>query len=135
VPFEEVETITRHNAPPQAKLSYMKTGHKDSAGRELKKPTLMITLPTTICGISKSETFRLLIGTGEDAGKVLLRGDLMGHGKGGVKPTQHAHHFKFNFGYVPKLGDDIFDGEHRPVKKISDEEFEIEVPKSWFGND
>ena len=38
----------------------------------------------------------------------------------------------FRFGYVPRLGDDIFDGEHRPIRKISDDEYEIVVPATWF---
>lgn len=33
---------------------------------------------------------------------------------------------------VPRLGEDRFAGEKRPVRKISDESFEIEVPASWF---
>jgi hypothetical protein len=131
MPFEELETITRANAPPMATISYS-LAQKPKGGpvKGDKKPRLVITLPTTLCGTSKSETFRLLIGTGADAGKLMIKGD--GVSRGGVAPSQHAHFFRWNFGFVPRLGDDKFEGQKLPVRKISEEEFEISVPVSWF---
>lgn len=135
MPFEELETITKANAPPTAVISYMPGGHSDSHKKNTdRKPTLRITIPTTICGVSKSETFTLLVGTGEQAGKLRIKGIAKSarETRFGCKPGQMKHAFRFNFGYVPKLGDDHFDGERRPVRRISDEEFEIDVPVSWF---
>lgn len=133
MPFEEIETITRGNEPPSAKITYLRGAHKGSKNVEGKKPKLVITVPTTICGVSKSEKFALLIGTGSDAGKLLIRGaNKNGTKNAHVEPTQHKHYFRFNFGFVPKLGDDIFDGGAVPVRRLSYEEFEITVPKSWF---
>lgn len=79
MPFETLETITKANAPPTAVLSYMCRTQKPKPGKTVKnekdrKPSLMITLPTTMCGTSKSETFALLIGTGADAGKLRIKG-------------------------------------------------------------
>jgi hypothetical protein len=142
MPFETLETITKANAPPTAVLSYMCRTQKPKPGKPVRndkdrKPSLMVTLPTTMCGTSKSETFALLIGTGADIGKLRIKG-IPASVKGaapspaGAKPSQMKHAFRFNFGFVPKLGEDHFDGERRPVKKINNEEFEIEVPSSWF---
>jgi hypothetical protein len=135
MPFEELETITRANAPPMATISYS-LAYKGSKRPDKgdRKPRLLITIPTTLCGASKSETFRLLIGTGPDAGKLMIKGDNVSR-DGGVSPTQLAHFFRWNFGFVPRLGDDMFEGEKRPVRKISEEEFEISVPVSWFEAD
>ena len=93
------------------------------------KPQLIVSIPTTVCGTAKAKTFQLLLGSGADAGKLRIKGSKT---KEGIEPKELAHTFIWRFGYVPKLGDDHFDGEHRPVKKISDDEFEIEIPKSWF---
>ena len=71
----------------------------------------------------------LQLGSGADKGKIRIKG---GKSKEGVEPKQLMHAFVFRFGYVPKLGDDIFDGGHRPVRKISDDEFEIDAPAEWF---
>ena len=135
--FEELETVTRGNEPPQATVTYDYAQKKNGAVRKANaKPRLTISIPTTLCGVSKSKTFRLLVGTGEDLGKLLVRGCDAEKGKvkpGGVAPSQHAHFFRFNFGFVPKLGDEeLWGGEKRPVRKIGDEEFEIDVPQSWF---
>jgi hypothetical protein len=92
----------------------------------------MISIATTICGTSKAEAFKLQIGSGEDRGKLRIVG--LPADAPGVIPTQHAHFFKWNFGFVPRLGEDEFEGERRPVRKIADDEFEIEVPESWFVN-
>ncbi len=151
--FEELETVTRGNEPPQATVTYDYAQKKGERVRKADaKPRLTISIPTTLCGVSKSKTFRLLVGTGDDLGKLLIRGCDAEKGKanapfriggcdaekgkakpGGVAPSQHKHFFRFNFGFVPKLGDEeLWGGEKRPVRKVSDEEFEIDVPRSWF---
>ena len=136
MPFETIETITRDNMPPTALISYMPAqGHGKNAGKVKKesKPRLVITLPTTICGTAKADRWSLMLGTGADAGKLRVKGlPKNAAGKQGVKPTEMKNCFKWNFGFVPKLGEDHFDGERRPVKKLSDDEFEIDVPASWF---
>lgn len=135
--FENLETITKQNMPPMAKLSYMPpTSRGKSAGKLSRdpKPQLIVSIPTTICGTAKAKAFALLLGTGDDLGKLRVKG-LKKDAGGGIEPKELAHTFLFRFGYVPKLGDDHFDGEHRPVRKISDDEFEIDVPASWFDGD
>lgn len=130
MPFENLETITKQNMPPMAKISYMPPQARGkSAGKIVRdpKPQLMISIPTTVCGVSKAKTFVLALGSGADAGKLRIKGS-----KQGVEPKELKHAFIFRFGYVPKLGDDHFDGEHRPLRKITDDEFEIDVPISWF---
>lgn len=129
MPFDELETFTKANAPPVATISYTP---------RVSGLTLVISVPTTVCGVSKSKTFRLLLGSGADKGKLLIRGDLAankpkaGATQAGVEPTQHKNYFRFHFGKVPRLGSEKFEGEKRPVRKVSDEEFEITVPESWF---
>ncbi len=132
MPFENVETITKQNMPPTAKISYMPPAPrgKNTRRNEDAKPQLVISIPTTICGTAKSKTFQLLVGSGADAGKIRIKGSKTKDV--GVEPKELMHAFIFRFGYVPKLGDDHFDGERRPVRKIGDDEFEIDVPGSWF---
>lgn len=129
MPFETIETFTKTNMPPTAKISYMRRGSDPDA-----KPQLVISIPTTVCGVAKAEKFVLMIGTGADLSKIRVRG-LSIPGTEGIMPKELKNAFVFRFGYVPKLGDDIFDGERRPVKKITDDEFEITVPFSWFETD
>lgn len=130
MPFENIETITKHNMPPMAKISYMPPqGRKSLKSNKDPKPQLMVSIPTTICGTAKAKSFSLLLGSGADAGKIRIKG---AKAKEGIEPKELMHAFIFRFGYVPKLGEDHFDGEHRPVRKISDDEFEIDVPASWF---
>jgi hypothetical protein len=135
MPFENIETITKDNMPPTALISYMPTQrHGKNAGKVKKdsKPRLVITLPTTLCGTAKSDRWALLLGSGADKGKLRIKGTKSSPVKQGIKPTEMKNCFKWNFGFVPKLGEDHFDGERRPIKKISDDEFEIDVPASWF---
>lgn len=146
MPFDELETITKGNEPPTATISYCLAWRKPNgrAPKTEKKPRLMISLPTTICGLAKSKSFKLFLGSGADLGKLLMRGDhcirtadeAKKAGKppaGFVVPSEHAHFFRWNFGFVPKLGEEEhFEGERHPVRKVSDEEFEITIPKSWF---
>lgn len=129
--FEDVETITRHNKPPEASISYMRPARK-GVTKNGAKPQLTVTIPTTVCGTAKSELFKLMVGTGENAGKIRIKGTKE---KTGIKPAEHAHYFTFRFGHVPRLGEDIFDGEHRPVRKVGEDEFEIDVPTSWFNGE
>jgi hypothetical protein len=129
MPFENLETITKANMPPLAKLSYLRKAGRGGKPKNDAKPQLIVSIPTTICGTAKAKSFVLLLGTGSDLGKLRVIG---AKAKEGVEPKELIHAFVFRFGYVPKLGDDIFDGGHHPVKKISDDEFEIDVPASWF---
>ena len=128
--FEVLETFTKANMPPKAKLSYMRAASRAKSGGKRSddaKPQMIVSIPTTICGTAKAKKFQLLLGTGANAGKIRIKGS----SKDGIEPKELMH--SFVFGFVPRLGDDIFDSEHHPVKKISDDEFEIEVPASWFG--
>lgn len=131
MPFENLETITKANMPPMAKISYMPPAaraSKKAARKGDPKPQLIVSIPTTVCGTAKAKAFQLLLGSGADRGKLRIKGVKAG----GIEPKELAHTFIFRFGYVPKLGDDHFDGEHRAVRKIGDDEFEIDIPPSWF---
>lgn len=134
MPFEELVTERKDNMAPTALISYMRGTHKDAKNGTPKpgvRPKLVITVPTTICGTAKAKTFKLLLGNGDDAGKLRIMGV---PDDSGVKPAEMRSSFRFNFGYLPRLGDDVFDGGRRPIIKISDEDFEITVPSSWFEN-
>jgi hypothetical protein len=127
MPFEIVETETKDNMPPSALVSYMRPVRKGKAAdgdRSKVKPRLTITLPTVVC-IAKSERFLLLLGSGEHAGKIRVKGT---RDKKGVKPTQFKSFLVLRFGHVPKLGFEIFDGERCKIVRIADEEYEIEAP-------
>jgi len=126
MPFEILDTETKDNMPPTATLSYMRSTRvgKNGGGAGKGKPKLIVTLPTIIC-IAKSERFVLLLGSGEDAGKLRIKGT---KDKRGVKPSNFKAHLMFRFGFVPKLGEDIFDGERCKLTRISDEEYEIDAP-------
>ena len=127
--FAPLETYTKRNAPPTAKITYLR-GCRGEKPKPDAKPQLFISLPSTICGAAKAKTFALLIGSGEDAGKLRIRG--CNSEDDGVAPTELKRAFVFRFGYVPKLGDEIFDGGRQPARKISDDEFEIDFPPEWF---
>jgi hypothetical protein len=132
MPFEDLETITRHNQPPQATISYC-IAQRNGKAKSQKQPKLTISIPTTLCGTSKAKTFKLQVGAGAHAGKLRIVGvPEKAKVAVGIEPSQHAHFFRWNFGFVPRLGEDQFEGEKRPVIKISDDEFEIDVPPSWF---
>lgn len=139
MPFDNLETITRDNMPPTALISYMPSRGRGTSGGKVKegsKPRLVITLPTTVCGTAKADRWVLQLGSGNDAGKLRIKGLPKNSPakQGGVLPSEMKNCFKWNFGFVPKLGDDHFDGERKPVRKISDDEFEIDVPESWFAD-
>ncbi len=135
MPFETLQTITKDNQPPTAKLSYLRPkDRKTGQSKRDSKPNLKITIASTVCGTSKSELYELLLGTGADAGKIRVKGidtkrsPKKGHG---VKVKQLMHAFVWDFGYVPKLGEDIFE-DRCEVTKIGDEEYEIAGKASWF---
>jgi hypothetical protein len=128
--FETLETVTRGKEPPTAKVTYLRgINRKTGTAKEGAKPTLKISIPTTICGLAKAKIFQILIGKGGDAGKLRISG--CKSGVEGIKPSEFKHALTFNFGYVPSLGDDVFD-ERCPVRKITDDVFEIDVKASWF---
>lgn len=135
MPFDEAETITKHNAEPVARWLYELGGHAGKP-KDGKKPQLHISIPTAVCGVCKAPKFALLIGTGADAGKVIVRGIPEGfEKKHHIPPSEHSTFLKFNFGYVKQLGTQTFDGGHVPVKRLDDNNFELTVPASWFEGD
>jgi hypothetical protein len=78
MPFENLETITKANMPPMAKLSYMpptvRVGKSPAKKARDPKPQLIVSIPTTICGTAKAKAFALLLGTGDDLGKLRIKG-------------------------------------------------------------
>lgn len=131
MPFEELETEAK--APPAATLSYMRKAGKGGAVNGNRPPRLMVTLPTAICGLGKLPHHILMIGSGADLGKLRLKGVAKDtRAKGAVKPVEFKTHFIWRFGYVPRLGDEIFDKQACPVRRVGDDEFEIDVNPSWF---
>ena len=110
MPFEDLETVTRQNQPPRATISYC-AAQRNSKSKSEKQPRLTISIPTTICGTSKAKAFKLQIGTGSSVGKLRIVGiSDKAKTSAGVEPSQHAHFFRWNFGYVPRLGEDQFEG-------------------------
>jgi hypothetical protein len=131
MPFEPVEVVNKHNRPPQASISYERAERKTRKGlTKSKTPHLMISIPTTISGVSKKKFFMLQLGTGEDAGKARISGRAAAT-KHTVERRDLMHATTFDFGFVPMLGDDAAAKEFVGVRKISDDEFEIDLPK-WF---
>lgn len=129
MPFEVLETQTKDNMPPTALISYMRPGKKKGGAdfdRNKTKPRLSVTVPTSIF-ISKAEKFVLLVGTGADVGKARIRAAGKSD-KAGIKPSEFKAHLILRFGYVPKLGDEIFDGERCDIRRISEDEYEIDAP-------
>ena len=129
MPFETLETETKHNRPIMAAISYMRTVRK---GQQKKggKPRLLISIPTALSAISKKKFFVLQLGKGADKGRARIVGQNVKN-KFSVEPTCMKHTQVFNFGFVPMLGDDAAAQEHIAVRKISDDEFEIDLPP-WF---
>lgn len=134
--FETLEVIGKHNEPPTAKVTYLrgirapKPGKPARPADERVKPRLWISIPTTLCGTAKAKAFELQLGSGPDLGKVRVTGCKSGS-KGGVEPHELMNAFIFKFGYVPRLGDDIFEDRY-PVRKITEDVFEIDMPASLF---
>ena len=129
MPFNDLDTVTKAKVP-QATISYSNKVRKTGRVKNGQEPQLTISIGTTICGASNAKTFKLQLGSREDAGKLRIVG--LAAEASGVAPQRCQRFFRWNFGSVPKLGDDQFQGEKRPVRKISDDEFEIDVPTSWF---
>lgn len=126
MPFEELETIRRDNLPPMASLSYLRKVRKDKEfDRGKIKPQLTISVPSVIF-ISKKERFQLLLGTGQDANKLRIRATA--DQKKGTKLSEFKTYFILRFGYVPKLGDEIFDNIRCDIKRINDDEYDVIVP-------
>ena len=135
MPFDVAEIETKENRPPQATLSYMRSKARGKSAKPLSeaqrdklargKPQLHVTLPTTVF-ISKKEHFVLMFGTGQDAGRLRIKGQ-NAKNKVSVVVRDRKHSAMFCFGYVPKLGDDIFDGERCALRRISDDEYEIDA--------
>ena len=138
MPFEVLETEPKELSVPTALIQYMRPmprGKKDPTkaakyNRATVRPQLKITLPTTICGTGKAKAHVLLLGTGTDKGKARIKGAPDGNLKA-VEPKELAHSFTWNFGFVPKLSDEIADAERVPCRKIGDNEFEIDLPAWW----
>jgi len=131
MPFEDFETVTKDNAPPTAILTYQ-PAHRKNVKTDAK-PKLTISIPTTVCGQGKCDRFKLLVGTGEDAGKLRIVGikGAKATDKVGVKPMEHEHFLKFNFGFVPAWGTDKIAADRHAVTKIDDDTFDVTVPASW----
>lgn len=131
MPFDKLETITKNNMQPTARVTYLR-GIRNGVEKKGVKPKLVISVPSVICGTAKAKTFELSLGTGDDAGKIRISG--CKSEMTGIAPTELKHAFVFRFGFVPRLGNDIFDGGRCAVRKISDDEFEIDFPAEWFDN-
>lgn len=124
--FDVVETEGKLNVPT-ALISYeRKKGGKTA--QQHRRPMLMVTIPTTICGAAKEKTHEFCVGTGSDAGKARVRPSKSAKA---VKPTEFKNAFTWRFGYVPRLGTDAAAGDRVLVRKINDDEFEIDLPP-WF---
>lgn len=131
MPFEDFETVTKDNAPPTAVLTYQPAQRKNV--NPDAKPKLTISIPTTVCGVSKCKRFKILVGTGTDAGLLRIKGipSVAETAKVGVKPMEHEHFLKFNFGFVPAWGTEKIAADRHPVTRVDDDTFDVTVPKSW----
>lgn len=138
MPFEILETVPKASAVPMAKIKYMRStprGKKNGVDAKPKRrryPELTIALPTTICGIGKAKAHVFMLGTGADKGRARISGLAIAiDGSKAVVPRELKHCFVWNFGFVPSLKDEIADEEHVAVRKITDNEFEIDLPPWW----
>lgn len=126
MPFEVLETQTKANMPTTALLSYLRHVRKGKeADRGKVKPKLIVTLPTAIC-ISKKPKFAIYVGTGSDRGKVRICAIAAGV-PGGIKATDFKSFLVIRFGYVPRFGDEIFDGIRCPIVRVDDDTYELTV--------
>lgn len=129
MPFEVVEVETKHNRPVTASISYMRPV-RNGEHKKGVRPQLIIAVPSAIASISKKKFFQLQIGKGSDAGKARITGQNAANGFT-VEPRELLHWFVYNFGFVKMLGEDIADKEQVPVRKITDDQIEIDLP-AWF---
>jgi hypothetical protein len=127
MPFEVLETVTNENAAPTATLSYLRHIKRDNvAARARVKPKLMITVPTTLF-ISKKERFVLQVGTGQHKGILRICGVAKGTPGAVGKGADFKNHVKLKFGFVPKFGEEVFDGMKCPFVRVDDDTYEIKV--------
>lgn len=112
--------------PPVATISYLRGTQKSKPPKPGAKPKLNITVPTSVF-ISKAKLFRVMLGTGEDRGKIRIMA-VAENGKGGVKPHEFKSHLIFRFGHAPVLGEDIFDGAKCPIARVSIDVYDLTVP-------
>ena len=128
MPFEELDSVRKDNMPPEASLSYHRYIRKGKEPKPDAKPRLLVTLPTVFC-TSKCEKFVIMLGTGADSGKMRLQGVKKGvPGKNAVKATVHKTWLSMRFGYIPKFGDESFDGVRCAVVKIDDDNYDLIFP-------
>jgi hypothetical protein len=136
MPFEELETEPKELTVPTALISYMRPARREAKpgkpakpyNRQMIKPCLIITIPTTICGTGKAKAHIFQLGTGADKGKARISGSTKPKA---VAPKERMHCFSWKFGFVPKLSDEIAAQERVLARKISDDVFEIDLPEWW----
>jgi hypothetical protein len=131
MPFEELDTERKDNMPPTALLSYLRAVRKGKEMDRAKiKPRLIVTLPTVFC-TSKCEKFTISIGSGADHGKMMITGVKKGvPGKNAVTGKVFKTTLVMRFGYVPKFGDEIFDGVRCKVTKMDDDHYVLIVDEA-----
>lgn len=121
MPFDELDTVTKENMPPTAIVSYLRFKRKDKVAHG--KPRLQVYIPTVAC-TTKAERFKVMLGSGADKNKLrivaLPRGD-----KGGILATTMKFMVRMNFGFVPRFGDEGFDGGRCALAKINETTFDI----------
>lgn len=93
--------------------------------RNKVKPKLTVTLPTATM-ISKCRKFIVLVGTGKDKGKLRIKG-VSGKDAKGADARDFKNHVIIRFGHVPRFGDEIFDAERFPLRRINDDEYEVDT--------
>lgn len=133
MPFETLETVSRRLPRSSGSISYRRV--RGSKGHR-PQPRLIISIPKTLAADFKTrdgDTYALLLGSGDDAGKARIRRDAKGTGR--CTPLQHT--FMFNFGFVPYLGTSAGDREPLQVRAITGKDgsgFEFDLPV-WFKPD
>ncbi|MGA9855080.1 MAG: hypothetical protein WBR29_07385 [Gammaproteobacteria bacterium] len=123
MPFEVAEIETGPMKQIRASVRYMRHHSKKSGPKGL--PLLLVSVPTAVV-ISKAEYFQLLVGTVGDVQKLRIKGVKVK--AGGVKPTEFHHHLMLRFGHIKQYGEEIFDTTYCPIRRINDDEYEIELP-------
>ena len=140
MPFGAVDFESKHNMKPRATVTYkvFRYGEKEFGPQdETKLPRLTVSIPTVLCGVAKSEKWAFLVGDGDDAGKIVVVGDLSPLAKQAgaqcvVPISQHKYFFKWNFGHVPRIAEFRVDAFVSEVRKIDDETYEMTVPIGMF---